>query len=116
MGMKEENDEQAILKLKAEVFDLMISIEEFTKQKNAKMQKLAGLLKGKKIDSKKYKIAQSDSLEKEIKKLVKKNKNLIKEKGDRSIGPLMGDLMKKFKGKLDAKKASDLLKEEIKNI
>ena len=77
---------------------------------------LLELLEKGKISAEKYKIASDDSLEKEIKNLVKENIVLIKEKRERSISPLMGDLMKKFKGKLDAKKAAGLLKDEIQKL
>jgi len=45
--------------------------------------------------------------------LVGKNLELIKRDGERAISPLMGDLMKTFRGKVDGKVLHALLKDEI---
>jgi glutamyl-tRNA(Gln) amidotransferase subunit E len=48
-----------------------------------------------------------------VQKIVSDNKELVKEKGDRAVQALMGDVMKQLKGKIDGKKATQLLKQEI---
>lgn len=57
---------------------------------------------GKKVDFKKYVLVDSLKLEEEINKLVNRNKDL-------SIGALMGEVMKKFGGKVDGKLAAQLV-------
>ncbi len=37
----------------------------------------------------------------------------VREKGEAAVGPLMGVAMKELRGKLDGKKAADLLKERV---
>jgi glutamyl-tRNA(Gln) amidotransferase subunit E len=49
-----------------------------------------------------------------VAELVQKNLDLVKEEGDRALGPLMGDMMKKFRGKVDGKVLHEMLREEIK--
>jgi glutamyl-tRNA(Gln) amidotransferase subunit E len=50
-----------------------------------------------------------------IQKLVNKEANLIKENEMRAFSPLMGELMKKAKGKIDGKIIAEKLKKAIKN-
>ncbi len=105
-----------IEKLKNEDYlEVIKNIKEGVPERFA-IKMLEDILRKGKINKNNYKIAEEDKLEKEIKNIVKKNKELIKERGEHAIGALMGDIMKKFKGKVDAKKASELLKEEIKKI
>ncbi len=51
-----------------------------------------------------------------IREVVEKNLNLVKERGEKSVGPLMGEVMKEFRGKIDGKTVSRILKEEIKTV
>ncbi|MFX1314913.1 MAG: Glu-tRNA(Gln) amidotransferase subunit GatE [Promethearchaeota archaeon] len=51
-----------------------------------------------------------------IEEIVKKNKGLIKEKEMRATGPLMGEVMKKVRGKIDGAIVSKELKNSIKKI
>ena len=44
---------------------------------------------------------------------VEKNIELVRRDGERAISPLMGDLMKLFRGKVDGKQLHAMLKEEI---
>ena len=60
------------------------------------------IVNGKKVDFKKYVLVDSLKLEEEINKLVNRNKDL-------SIGALMGEVMKKFGGKVDGKLAAQLV-------
>ena len=48
-----------------------------------------------------------------VAELVGKNMEIIKRDGERAISPLMGDLMKTFRGKVDGKVLHAMLKEEI---
>ncbi len=58
-----------------------------------------------------------DDLKKMIIEIVNNNSNLIKEKGIRAKGPLMGEVMKKVRGKIDgaivSKELEHALKEKI---
>jgi len=48
-----------------------------------------------------------------IRDLVVRKKDLITLKGDRSVGPLMGEVMKVYRGKVDGKVISAMLMREI---
>ncbi|MFA5176092.1 MAG: Glu-tRNA(Gln) amidotransferase subunit GatE [Candidatus Nanoarchaeia archaeon] len=102
-----------ISKLKENDFIEVLKLVEKGIPKEAIPEMFSDLIKEGKINSSKYKVVETEDIESEIKKLVEKNKTLIKERGENSIGPLMGDLMKKYRGKIDAKKTSDLLRKEI---
>jgi Glu-tRNA(Gln) amidotransferase subunit E-like FAD-binding protein len=71
--------------------------------KNHILQLLSDISHGKKLDTKKYHVADLDDLEAEIKKI-------IDEKPGLNIGAYMGLVMQKFKGKVDGKKASEIIK------
>ncbi len=49
-----------------------------------------------------------------ISRIIERNKKIVDELGERSIGPLMGDAMKELRGKASGKEISDLLAKEIK--
>ena len=48
-----------------------------------------------------------------VAELVGKNMEIIKRDGERAISPLMGDLMKTFRGKVDGKALHAMLRDEI---
>jgi glutamyl-tRNA(Gln) amidotransferase subunit E len=48
-----------------------------------------------------------------ISEIVNKNSKIIKERGMRSMGPLMGEVMEKVRGKIDGEIVSKELKEQI---
>ncbi len=50
-----------------------------------------------------------------VKEVVNKNIEIIKEKGMRSMGPLMGEVMKTVRGKIDGEIVSNELKNQISN-
>jgi len=83
-----------------EVFTLF---EQEKIPKNAVLNILVSRLRGEDINLNKYTEIDDKDLEMEIKKIIEKNPNV-------PIGGLMGDVMKKFKGKIDGKKAMELLK------
>ena len=55
-----------------------------------------------------------DELQNIISELVEKNVKLIKERGGRSLGPLMGEAMKQVKGKIDGSIVNQELHKQIK--
>ena len=57
-----------------------------------------------------------DDLKKVIDEIIKSNINLIKEKEMRAKGPLMGEVMKKVRGKIDGAVVSKHLENSIKEI
>ena len=56
-----------------------------------------------------------EDLDEIIKKAIKKNEDLIKEKGERAFKPLMGEVMKSARGKIDGGVVSSKLKEALIN-
>jgi glutamyl-tRNA(Gln) amidotransferase subunit E len=57
--------------------------------------------------------AGDEGLKKAVKEVVERNIDLVRSQGERALSPLMGDLMKALKGKVDGKVLHDMLKEEI---
>jgi len=51
-----------------------------------------------------------------VDKVISEHKKLIQERGEASLGPLMGVVMKELRGKIDAGEVSKLLKEKLKEI
>jgi len=45
--------------------------------------------------------------------IIQERADFVREKGEGAVGPLMGVAMKELRGKVDGKKAADLLKERI---
>ena len=54
-----------------------------------------------------------EEVEKFIKKTVKERGDFIKEKGPAALGPLMGIVMKEYRGTVDGKILSQMLKKEL---
>ena len=65
---------------------------------------LIDISSGKKIDLKNYK--EPENLDNEIKKIIRENKGA-------SFNAIMGEVMKKFSGKVDPKKVSEIIKKEV---
>jgi Glu-tRNA(Gln) amidotransferase subunit E-like FAD-binding protein len=74
--------------------------------RSAVIEILVELTKGNKIDLKKYKEIDDKTLEKEIKSIVAKNKGA-------PMGALMGEVMKKYRGKVEGKKVMTILKKFV---
>jgi glutamyl-tRNA(Gln) amidotransferase subunit E len=53
-------------------------------------------------------------LEKLVDRLLEENKDLVKQKGEGAFGVLMGLIMKQYRGRVEAEKASELLKRKLK--
>jgi glutamyl-tRNA(Gln) amidotransferase subunit E len=51
-----------------------------------------------------------------VDKVISEHKKLIQERGEASLDPLMGVVMKELRGKIDAGEVSKLLKEKLKEI
>jgi len=62
------------------------------------------------------KIASENEIRKLVETVVHNNRNLIRERGEKSFGVLMGAIMKKMRGRVDAAQATRLLKEKLKNL
>ncbi|MBN2229944.1 MAG: Glu-tRNA(Gln) amidotransferase subunit GatE [Candidatus Thorarchaeota archaeon] len=61
-------------------------------------------------------MASSIEIEVAIRRIVKEREGFIREQGERSIGGLMGLVMKEFGGKIDGKIVRDLLLVEIRKL
>jgi glutamyl-tRNA(Gln) amidotransferase subunit E len=68
------------------------------------------------ISSLGLKASSEDELEDTIEKAIADNRELIQKRGEASSGILMGIIMKNLRGKIDAAKASEVLREKLKNL
>ena len=71
--------------------------------KEAVLDILVEILQGKKVDIHKYKAVDEKTLEKELKELIHANKGA-------PMNALMGEAMKKYRGKVDGQRVMELLK------
>jgi len=102
---------------KKQDFDLVLGL--YSKKqisKSAINEILTEIAKGHKPNINKYKLLDEKILDKEIKKIIEKNRKLITEKKERSIKILMGELIKKFRGKTDNSLLFKKLKKEINKL
>ncbi len=76
-------------------------------QKNAVFEILSELAQGKMVNIEQYKGIGEEKLEEEILALVQKEKGA-------PLNALMGEIMKKYRGKVDGKKVMELLKKHMK--
>ena len=91
--------------LSEESFELVLGALNSRKiPPSAVIEILSKAAEGKKIRMEDYKSLNDTELEKAIKEIVSSNKGM-------TMGALMGIVMSKFKGKVDGKKASELIKE-----
>ncbi len=74
--------------------------------RSAALEILAELCKGNIVNIENYKTASDDALEKDIIAIIDKNKGA-------SFNALMGEVMKKYRGKVDGKKAAELIKRNM---
>ncbi len=58
-------------------------------------------------------LLSKDEMEAYVDKLVNENEKLVGERGSGALGPLMGELMKGLRGRVDAKLASVVLRKKI---
>ncbi len=66
------------------------------------------------ISSLDLKVISGDELKAFIEKVIQENRSLIQKRGENSFAALMGLVMKKLRGRVDARSASKMLKEELK--
>jgi len=91
-------------KLKLSDYEEIIGkIDEIGFNRDAIREIMIIKINGKKVDYSKYKAVDDKDIEKEIKAIVDKNKGA-------PFGALMGQVMAKFRGKVDGKKISEILK------
>ncbi len=86
--------------------DFGFALEQFSKgniPKSAVFEVLSEIAQGKMVNLEQYKAISSDKLEEEIRQLVQKEKGA-------PINALMGEIMKRYRGKVDGKKVMELLK------
>ena len=57
-----------------------------------------------------------DKVQRIIREIIDRNRELVVEKGERAFGFLMGLIMKKYRGKVNAKEVSKMLREELSKI
>ena len=57
-----------------------------------------------------------DKVQRIIREIISRNRELVVEKGDRAFGFLMGLIMKKYRGKVNAEEVSRMLREELSKI
>jgi glutamyl-tRNA(Gln) amidotransferase subunit E len=62
------------------------------------------------------KVVSEDELEGLVEKVIEDNRSLIQERGENSLGSLMGIIMKKLRGRVDAALVSRVLKEKLKEF
>src|SRR3989344_3907669 len=93
-----------IKKIKDPDFELVIrNVTEKIIPRSAAIEILTKTAEGKQFNVSDYKVVSDADLEKEIKLIIDKNKGA-------PINGLMGEVMKKFKGKVDGKKAMEIIK------
>ncbi len=85
------------------LFFLLKKIEDGEITKSILLDVLAELVQGKEVDFSKYKGVSDEELETELKAIIDKNKGA-------PMGALMGQAMAKFRGKVEGKKISEMLR------
>jgi len=85
--------------------DFLLVLNEIAKgaPKQAAIDMLSDIIKTGKLDVKKYRISSDKDLEKDIKEIISKNKGV-------SMNALIGEVMKKYRNRVDGKKIVDLIK------
>lgn len=107
--MPKEIEKRFELKVKLNKTDFDEVLEKYFRKeisKEAVFEILVEKVKGNKVNYSKYRVVSSDDLEKEIKEIIKKNK-------DAPINALMGIIMNKYRGKVDGKKVMEILKKNV---
>lgn len=82
--------------------------EEYCKTPNTPLSEI--------VSKKNLSVVDLSEVEEFIIKLVNEKKDFIKEKQNSALGPLMGPVMGEFRGRVDGKDVSRLLKQEIDKI
>ncbi|MEK6860728.1 MAG: Glu-tRNA(Gln) amidotransferase subunit GatE [Nanoarchaeota archaeon] len=90
--------------------DFEFAIENLNKgiiPKSAIIEILSELVKGNVINIESYRAVSDEKLEEEVKELIKTRPGI-------SFNAVMGELQKKYKGRIDGKKAAEIIKEHLK--
>lgn len=105
-----------------DLIELFLSLDEGKISKEALPQVLEVFLKGevKSVEDAIKKLGivtiSDDELSQIVKEIVQENKELIKEKGERSFSILMGKIMNVVRGRVDGAKVGTVLKKRIENV
>ncbi len=83
--------------------EVLSCLERGEISREAVLELLAEVASGKGLSVSRYKLASNEELEKEIKKIIGANKGA-------SFNALMGEVMKKYRGKVDGKLVAELIK------
>ena len=92
--------------LETDFHNILQLLDENKIPKNSVIDILSDIIRFGKVDLNKYKLVSEKELELEIKKIIDSNKSA-------SFSALMGEAMKKFKGKADPKKVSELINKYV---
>ncbi len=91
--------------------------ERFAKEAAIEVLRAIGRGDARGVDEAVSKLGLTGMSDEELKKIiagvVKRNKQVVREKGDRAFSVLMGEVMKLARGKVDGKKVSKMLKQAI---
>ncbi len=99
--------------------DVLMRVEngEFAKEGIPKVLTLA--IEGKSIEDALEELGlgsvDEDEVRRAIKDIIEERKDFVEQRGMGAMGPLMGVVMKEFRGKVDGKEISRILREEIQN-
>ncbi len=105
-----------------DLIELFLSLDEGKISKEALPQVLEVFLKGevKSVEDAIKKLGivtiSDDELSQIVEEIVQENKELIKEKGERSFSILMGKIMNIVRGRVDGAKVGIVLKKRIENV
>lgn len=65
------------------------------------------------IDACNLRLVKLDELREFVRRAIRERKDFVKEKGMRAFAPLMGIVMDKYRGRMDGKVISEIVKEEL---
>lgn len=102
-----------------EIISLLLTVEEGKAAKEAVPDILREMAAGTSVDDAVEKIAPSISEEELVaivRGILEERRDYVKEQGMRSLGPVMGVVMKEVRGRADGKVISEILKREIQAI
>jgi glutamyl-tRNA(Gln) amidotransferase subunit E len=102
-----------------DIISLLLAVEEGKAAKEAVPDILREIAGGSSVDAAIEKIAPSISEEElagVISAVIEERMDFVKEQGMRSLGPLMGVVMKEMRGRVDGKAISEALKTELKKV
>ncbi len=101
--------------------DLLASLKTGAFAKEAIPKILSSILEnghdvGKAVETLGVETIDTESVREVCDRIVKERENYIRERGESSLGPLMGIVMKELRGKVDGKVISEILRERIERL